>query len=186
MHHMHKLFAFPETVNEYAARTVAAGVVAMCALLLVTGWHWLVVPLAYGFVARVLSGPTYSPLALLATKVVVPKLGLPNRETAGAPKRFAQGIGATLSVTAVVVLAAGHAGAASVLVAMIMVAASLEAALGFCVGCFMFGGLIRFGLIPESVCAECANISERLARREAELAAQAAHGTNSNQILPSA
>lgn len=168
---MHKFLSFPETVNEYAARTVAAGVVGLCAAILVTQWYPLVVLLAYGFTARVLSGPTYSPLAQLATRVIVPALKLPNRETAGVPKRFAQGLGATLSLAALVATVVGQTTTAQVLVAMIMLAATMEAALGFCVGCLIFRGLIRFGLVPESVCLECADITERLAARESELAA---------------
>ena len=46
------MFAFPNPVNEKAARVVA-GVVALVAITtLATGWYWLLVPLAYGFVAR--------------------------------------------------------------------------------------------------------------------------------------
>lgn len=74
----------------------------------------------------------------------------------GPPKRFAQGIGATLSVTAVVLaLGFGQTGAAAVLVAMIVVAATLESALGFCIGCKIFAVLMRIGIIPESVCERC-------------------------------
>ena len=45
--------------------------------------------LAYGFIARVLAGPRLSPLAILVTKVIVPKVGLPYRPVEGPPKRFA-------------------------------------------------------------------------------------------------
>ena len=50
-------------MNEKAARLVA-GVVAITGLvILATGAYWLLIPLAYGFWARVLTGPTLSPLA---------------------------------------------------------------------------------------------------------------------------
>jgi hypothetical protein len=45
--------------------------------------------------------------------------------------------------------------------------ALLEAALGFCVGCKMFSGLMRLGVIPESVCVECSDISARLRTQSA-------------------
>ena len=64
------------------------------------GAHWLLVPLALGFVARVAAGPKISPLALLVTRVVTPRLGVPEKLVPGPPKRFAQGIGAALSVVA--------------------------------------------------------------------------------------
>jgi hypothetical protein len=42
------------------------------------------------------------------------------------------------------------------------VAAGLESILAYCVGCKTFELLMRVGVIPESVCAECADISGRL------------------------
>jgi hypothetical protein len=95
-----KLFAFPNPVNEVSARLVAAGVVALSATLLVFDLPWLLLPLAYGFVARVLTGPTLSPLGQVVTRIVTPALPFAPRPVAGPPKRFAQGIGATLSVAA--------------------------------------------------------------------------------------
>ena len=53
--------------------------------------------------------------------------------------------------------------AAYVAVAMLAVAASLEAFLGFCLGCVIFGQLMRWKLIPESVCEDCNDISRRYA-----------------------
>ena len=94
--------SFPNPVNEVSARLVAAGVVIMAAAYVITGWWPLLAVLAYGFVARVLSGPRFSPLGLLVTRVVTPRLGLAPRLVPGPPKRFAQGIGAVVSTTALV------------------------------------------------------------------------------------
>ena len=66
-------FSFPNPVNDVAARTVATGVVLMALTVVVLGWGWVLVPLTYGFVARVLAGPRLSPLGLLATQVVAPR-----------------------------------------------------------------------------------------------------------------
>ena len=62
---MRSLLSFPHTINEKAARVVAGVVLAVSALTLATAWYWLLVPLAYGFLARVLTGPTLSPIGLL-------------------------------------------------------------------------------------------------------------------------
>lgn len=141
---------------------MAAGVVVMTLLVLIPGWTWALVPLAYGFVARVLAGPTFSPLGQLATRVIVPRLPVAPRLVDGPPKRFAQGIGAALSVSALVAHFAFGAGTiALVLVAMITVAASLESVLGLCVGCKAFGVLIRAGVIPATVCEACRDLSLR-------------------------
>jgi hypothetical protein len=157
-----RLFTFPNPVNEHAARTVAAGVVLQCLLFLVTGWRWLLVPLALGFVARVLSGPRFSPLGRLATQVVVPALRRAPRLVPGPPKRFAQGVGATLSTLALASAVAGNHTLAVVAVAGIALAAFLESAFAVCLGCIMFRWLMRAGVIPESVCADCADITGRL------------------------
>lgn len=155
---------FPNPVNEVAARTVAIGAVLM-SVAVVAGQRWVLVPLAYGFVARVLAGPTFSPLGRLATQVIVPRLPFEPKLVAGPPKRFAQGIGATLSVSAGIAEVAGAPTLATVLVAMIAAAAFLEAAFAFCLGCKMFAGLTRLGVVPASVCAECNDLSRRLGQR---------------------
>jgi hypothetical protein len=154
---MSRLFAFPHPVNEKAARSVAGGVVVLAALTLATGWWWLTVPLALGFWARVLTGPTLSPLGQLATRAIAPRLGAP-RYVSGPPKRFAQGIGATITTLAAVFALAGDHTVAAVLLGLIIVAALLESALGLCLGCKAFGLLMRTGVIPSEVCAECADI----------------------------
>ena len=46
---------------------------------------------------------------------------------------------------------------------MLLVAASLEAFVGLCLGCKAFALLMRVGIVPESVCEECNDISARLA-----------------------
>jgi len=157
-------FRFPDPVNEVAARLVAGGVVVLCIVTLASQQPWLIAVLAFGFVARVLTGPRISPLALLVTRAVVPLLPLDERPTPGPPKRFAQAIGATLSVTALVLaLAFDFDVAAYVLVGLILMAASLEAFVGFCLGCWLFAQLMRAGIIPESVCQACADINRRRA-----------------------
>jgi hypothetical protein len=158
---MRSLFRFPDPVDEVAARLVAGGVVLLTAAYLATGWVWLLAVVAYGFVARVLTGPRLSPLGQLVTRVVVPRLGRAPRFTPGPPKRFAQGIGATLSVSALLAAVAGLPGLAWVLVAMITGAALLESALGFCLGCKIFALLMRLGVVPQSVCEACNDLSRR-------------------------
>jgi Domain of unknown function (DUF4395) len=151
------VFAFPNPVNEKAARVVA-GVVAIAALtILATGWYWLLIPVAYGFWARVLTGPTLSPLARAAMKLMASN----PKYVPGPPKRFAQGMGAVMSTTAAVLALSGATTAAGVLVAMLLVAATLESVFAICLGCNIFAILMRVGIVPDSVCAECADIWAR-------------------------
>jgi hypothetical protein len=155
------VFSFPNPVNEKAARVVAGVVAITGVVILLTGAHWLLIPIAYGFWARVLTGPTLSPLGRVAMKVVAPRLG-PPKYVPGPPKRFAQGIGAALtSVAAVMALGLGLDGAASALVGLLVVAATLESVFALCIGCRLFAVLMRLGVIPEETCEACANIWAR-------------------------
>ncbi len=160
---MRNLISFPNPVNEVAARVVAAGVGVLATTVAATGWTWLLPVLAVGFLLRVLAGPRFSPLALLVTRVIVPRLPFAPRYVPGPPKRFAQGMGAVMASTATV-LAFGfdQGGAARVVAGLIVVAATLEAGFGVCIGCRIFAVLMRAGLVPQSVCLECANVSARL------------------------
>lgn len=134
----------------------------MCAAVLVLDQPVLLIPLAYGFVARVLTGPTLSPLGRLVTQVITPRLRAEPKLVPGPPKRFAQGIGATLSTAALVLHFGFDApGAADVLVGAILVAATLESAFAFCLGCTIFATLMRAHVIPESICEECNDIWSR-------------------------
>lgn len=155
------MFSFPNPVNEKAARVVAGGVVLMSLAVLVLDAHWILIPLVFGFAARVMSGPRFSPLGQLATRVVAPRLGQP-RLVAGPPKRFAQAIGLVFSSTALILWYGFGAGTASVVVvALLTCAAVLESVFGVCLGCIAFGLLMKAGVIPEDVCAACADISLR-------------------------
>jgi hypothetical protein len=153
-----RLFSFPNPVNEVSARLVAAGVLVMAVLTIAFDLRWATVVIAYGFVARVLTGPTLSPLGQLVTRVVTPRLGLSERLVPGPPKRFAQGMGAVFSLTALGLTVAGFWTAAQVVLGLLVCAAFLESAFALCLGCKVFAFLMRAGVVPESVCEECADI----------------------------
>jgi hypothetical protein len=163
-------FSFPNPVNDAAARTVAAGVVTMGAITFVTGWTWLLVLLTYGFLARVLAGPTISPLGQFAVRVAAPRLPTLAKFVPGPPKRFAQGIGLTFMIATDVLTWTNGWSVGRWILLPLIAAASLEAFLGYCLGCTIFSLLIRAGLVPASVCVECGDIEarrQRLARENA-------------------
>ena len=156
------LLSFPNPVNEKAARVVAGVVLVMVLVILATGAYWLLIPLTYGFWARVLTGPTLSPLGWTAQNVIAPRLGA-RKPVPGPPKRFAQGMGAVMATTALVLgLILGDHTAADVVLGLFVVAAGLEAIFAVCIGCHAFGLLMRAGIVPASVCEECADINRRL------------------------
>jgi Domain of unknown function (DUF4395) len=153
-----ELFSFPNPVNETSARVVAAGVVAMAAGTIALDQPWLLAPLTYGFAARVAAGPRFSPLGLVATKLVTPRLAVDHRFAPGAPKRLAQAMGLTMTTTASLLAASGARRAAYRVLALLVVAAGLEALFGICLACKLFPLLVRARLVPASVCEECADL----------------------------
>lgn len=168
------LFSFPNPVNETSARLVAAGVVAQAVLLLAVREWWLLVPLTFGFAARVATGPTLSPLGQLVTRVATPLLerslqrrnpAFRSRQMSGPPKRFAQSIGLTFTGVASIAWLLGAPGVALVIIGMLAVAATLEAVFAVCLGCIAYSAI--WG------CADCDDISDRLRRAVAEAAAPA-------------
>ena len=159
-----KIIGFPNPVNEKAARIVAGGVLLLCSVTLVLSltvgnrWLWLTVLIALGFVARVLTGPRLSPLGQVATRLVAPRLGTP-KLVPGPPKRFAQGIGLVVTTAAVGVLALGFPMATQALLGLMIVAAGLESIFALCIGCRIFAGLMRLGVIPAETCEACNDMS---------------------------
>jgi hypothetical protein len=156
------LLGFPNPVNETAARLVAGGVVTMSATTVVLDKPVLMVPLAYGFAARVLTGPKLSPLGQLVTKVVVPRLGQEPTWVPGPPKRLAQGMGLAMSGTALLLhYGVGRKRLAYGVLTALTAAAALEAFAGFCIACRLFPLLMEAGLVPEEACEQCADIWSR-------------------------
>lgn len=150
-------FSFPDTVNETSARLVAAGVVVQAMLFFWIGSGWLLVPLLYGFLARVLTGPTLSPLGQFATRVATPfveRFAVTSRRVPGPPKRFAQGIGLAFSSGAAVAWLLGAPVITSLLLAGLIGAALLESVAAYCLGCAIHQ--VIWG------CDDCADLTERL------------------------
>jgi len=159
------LLSFPDPVNETSARLVAAGVVAQAIVFLVVREWWVLVPLTFGFLARVATGPTLSPLGQIVTRVATPAIetrlrrrnpAFRSRQVPGPPKRFAQAIGLAFIASASVAWILGAPSVTIVLIGLLTVAATLEAAFAVCLGCIAYSAI--WG------CADCDDISDRLRR----------------------
>jgi len=158
-------FSFPHPFNENVARAVSGGVVIMAVATILLDQPWITLLLSYGYIARIATGARLSPLAIFASKVLIPKLGIPNKPVAGPPKRFAALIGGLFSVAAAILsLGFGLHGIAYAVLGGLIFAAGLESIFGYCLGCKIFGILMKFGIIPESVCEDCANFEQRAKR----------------------
>jgi hypothetical protein len=163
------IFRFPNPVNETTARLVAGGVVLQAIAFLVLREGWVLVPLTYGFLARVATGPTLSPLGQFATRVATPGLerrlrertpSFASRRVPGPPKRFAQGIGLAFTAGASAAWLLGAPVVSYVLIGFLVVAATLESVFAICLGCIAYSAI--WG------CADCHDISDRLRQAIAE------------------
>ena len=169
---MASLLGFPNPVNETSARVVAGGVVTMATAAVVLDRPAVLLPLTYGFAARVLTGPKLSPLGQLATRVVTPQIHSRVKRapafSPGPPKRLAQGMGLAMSGTALTLhYGFGRKKAAYTVLGALITAAGLEAFLGICLACKMFPALVKLGVVPESACVDCADVWSRDASRRA-------------------
>lgn len=159
------LLSFPDPVNETSARLVAAGVVAQAVVFVALREWWVLVPLTFGFLARVATGPTLSPLGQFVTRVATPAVearrrrrdpAFHSRQVPGPPKRFAQAIGLGFTASASLAWALGAPVVAVVLIGLLAVAATLESVFAICLGCIAYSAI--WG------CADCDDISDRLRR----------------------
>jgi Domain of unknown function (DUF4395) len=156
-----RISRFPSIVDEVSIRLVAAGVLLLATLALVSGQWWLYPLLAIDFTLRAGWGPSASPLARLVQRSVRPRVSAAPRYTAGPPKRFAAAIGAVMTGLATVLWATSVEAGVWVVGGVMVLFPALEALLGLCVGCILFGWLMRAGLVPEEVCLDCADIGRR-------------------------
>jgi Domain of unknown function (DUF4395) len=79
----------------------------------------------------------------------------------GPPKRFAQTIGLTFAATALTLTLLDYSLAAKLVIAALIFAATLESVFAICLGCIMFSFLMKLGVIPQSVCESCNDITLR-------------------------
>lgn len=116
--------------------------------------------LCVDFTARVVFGPRRSLIGQIAG-LGVRQLGGEPQPVSWAPKRFAATMGAVMSaVVAATSIAAP--GVATVVAVVLVTCAVLEAGVGFCVGCVIWGRLVRAGVVTEP-CATCAPpVTERV------------------------
>jgi len=162
---------FPAVVDDVTVRLIAAVVLVIGVVALASSAWWLYAVLAVDFTLRAALGPSASPIARFVQRWIRPAVSADKRPTAGPPKRFAATIGAVMTVAATALwafaLLTGSSGAIVGVVAIgvvMVIFPALESIFGICVGCVLFSGLIRLGLVPEEVCLECADITKRRER----------------------
>ena len=126
-----------EKVNENIARVVAFFTI----LVVVTGAYFklpiLIALLAADFFLRAFTNGRYSPLKYLARRSS-DYLGLDEKPTDAAPKKFAAGIGLLFSIAIAGLLWFHYDVAVYLLAGVLLICAGLESFKGFCLGCVIY------------------------------------------------
>ena len=107
---------------------------------------WLMVAIALLFLWSVVS-PRTAPWGVLFRKVVRPRLAPPTELEDPRPPRFAQGVGLLVTTLGIVLHLLGVPFALPIAAALAFVAAFLNAAFGYCLGCQIWLLLQRAGLV---------------------------------------
>jgi len=150
------LFMFPPVANRWVAQGVAIQVVAISIIIIIwrkDAWaQWVCLAMALDFLVRLIAGgpPSMLGAAMLPIAAFLPEVLVP-----GPPKQFAALIGLFFFGFATILFHAGHRDTSwiggSILVGIVTGFAFLEGFLNFCFGCYFFGLMNRFGLIPDTV-----------------------------------
>lgn len=132
------------SIDSRGPRFGAGITTVVLAIVLVTGSGWLLFAQTLVFAIGALAGLRYAPYGLLYRYLVRPRLGPPSRTEAEAPPRFAQGVGMVFAGVGSLCFAAGGPVAGLVFAGLALVAAFLNAAFDFCLGCQMYLIIKRF------------------------------------------
>jgi hypothetical protein len=108
------------------------------ALALLTGSGWLVAVQAAVFAVGAFAGLRYAPYGVLFRTLVAPRLGPVQEREPEAPPRFAQLVGLLFAAVGAAGYLIGAPLIGAVATGLALVAALLNAATGFCLGCELY------------------------------------------------
>jgi hypothetical protein len=95
------------------------------------------------FLIGATKGPAASPYGIFFRRFVRPRLGPPTHTEDQRPPQFAQAVGLVFAVVGLIGLLTGATIVADVAVSFALIAALLNASIGFCLGCEMYVLLTR-------------------------------------------
>ncbi len=131
-------------VDPRGQRFSAVLTTVVLAVVLVTSSGWLLVAQAVVFALGAFFGLRFAPYGLLYRYLLRPRLGPPAAMEAEQPPRFAQGMGLLFAVVGVIGYLSGVTVLGIVATGCALVAAFLNAAFEFCLGCETYLLILRF------------------------------------------
>lgn len=127
-------------VNEKVVRFIAAQVILLTLVTLVTDWIWLALFLAVDFALRAFTRIP-SPLAFIA-KRLAKVFQLTPKPIFAPPKRFAAALGFAFSLLIAIFFYLHFPLAAYVTGAILILCATLEAVFNICLGCYVYNWVV--------------------------------------------
>jgi len=129
----------PSAVVDVRGPRFAAWVTsAVLAAALLTANGWVVAVQAVVFGVGAFAGLRYAPYGVLFRRLVAPRLGPAGEREPEAPPRFAQLVGLVFAAVGAAGYLLGVPVAGAVATGLALVAALLNAATGFCLGCELY------------------------------------------------
>jgi hypothetical protein len=123
------------SVDPRGLRFAAALTAIVLAVVVLTGNAWVLLAQTVVFGLGAVAGLRYSLYSVLFRKLVAPRLGAPGHRESEAPPRFAQAVGLVFAGVGLIGFASGASWLGLSATAIAWVAAFLNAAFGFCMGC---------------------------------------------------
>jgi len=130
-------------VDPRGVRFAAALTTVVLAVVLLTGSGWLLAVQAAVFALGAFAGLRFAPFSVAYRLLVAPRLSPPSEREDAAPVRFSQLVGFAFAVLGTVGYLSGLTVLGVVATAFALVAAFLNAAFGFCLGCEMYAVIVR-------------------------------------------
>ena len=130
-------------VDPRGMRFAAAVTALVLALVLVTDSLWLLTAQTAVFGLAAFAGLRFAPYSELYRTLVAPRLRPPTAREDAAPVRFSQAVGFVLAAVGLLGYATGLTALGIVATALALSAAFLNAAFGYCLGCELYGLIVR-------------------------------------------
>jgi hypothetical protein len=128
----------PKSVDKRGSRLGAWITTVVLAVVLLTSSGVLLAAQALVFALGAFAGLRYAPYGVLYRVLVAPRLSPPSEFEAAAPPRFAQGVGFVFAAVGTLGYLAGVPSVGHTATALALVAAFLNAAFDFCLGCQLY------------------------------------------------
>ena len=130
--------AAPQPIDPRGPRFNQAVLAAALVVGFVLDWRAVIPLFAVVLLLGAAFGPRHGPFLRLYAEVIKPRLAPPAELEDPRPPRFAQAVGLGFTVVALVGYLTGAVLLAQVAVGLAVVAAFLNAAFGFCLGCELY------------------------------------------------